>query len=413
MESASPFATPTHVWEHLRFFSRLLPHARTDRQSISNVPDVLMCRGLVDSEANCEVDSDETLLPEADAPFDVNKHDEALRRQYGTLRMLLLVATCCQTTADVLLRSYSKHTLGEQYMPQSVLLAAELLKLVLSLAAMRMDAQHASIVTLLTGSKAAIVPAICYLTMNLLQYDAVMRLDAASFSTLSQLKLLTSALLSRLLLKRYITAARWRSLMVLVLGVVLIVHQADVAARRSSGEMSECGHGHALRVASMPKGHAKASASAAWYSYLIGVGELLVQTTLSAFVGVFLERYFKRDASALSIWEVNVQLALWSALAYLLLCIWPNAQGPSVSHGIFHGWSLVTCGVAVVAALGGILVALCLRYTDAVLKNLPVACSIVLVSGFSAMWLGGPATLPTGVGASLVAIAIFDYSFKP
>ena len=30
--------------------------------------------------------------------------------------------------------------------------------------------------------------------------------------------------------------------MVLVLGVILIVHQADVAARRSSGEMSDCGH---------------------------------------------------------------------------------------------------------------------------------------------------------------------------
>lgn len=122
----------------------------------------------------------------------------------------------------------------------------------------------------------------------------------------------------------------------------------------------------------------------------------------------------KREAGALSIWEINVQLALWSSLAYALLAMYTfKVQPAPQSAGVLDGWSFVTVLVAAVAALGGVLVALCLRYTDAVLKNLPVACSVVAVSGFSAIFLGGPATLPTGVGALLVSIAIFDYSTAP
>ena len=70
----------------------------------------------------------------------------------------------------------------------------------------------------------------------------------------------------------------------------------------------------------------------------------------------------------------------------------------------------MTVAVAAVGAAGGVLVALCLRYTDAVLKNLPLACSVVVVAGFSAAFLGGPATYPTAVGALLVAVAIFGYA---
>ena len=129
-----------------------------------------------------------------------------------------------------------------------------------------------------------------------------------------------------------------------------------------------------------------------------------------------------------------MQLASWSTLAYALMCATlaayaaePAPPQPAAwssdddghhtgrhMHMLvgtwFEGWSAVTVVVAAVSALGGGLVALCLRYTDSVLKNLPAACSVAGVASFSALFLGGPATLPTGVGALLVSIAIFDYS---
>jgi len=149
------------------------------------------------------------------------------------------------------------------------------------------------------------------------------------------------------------------------------------------------------------------AAPSTFFSRAVGIGELLLQTTLSAFVGVFLERYLKRDAFDLSIWEVNIQLAAWSSTVYAALAIGVVPTDP------FTGWSRVTVGVAAVAAAGGVLVALCLRYTDAVLKNMPVACSVVAVSAFSAAFLNGPATFPTAVGSLLVAVAIIGYVQPP
>ena len=48
-------------------------------------------------------------------------------------------------------------------------------------------------------------------------------------------------------------------------------------------------------------------------------------------MGVYLERHLKRDAQALSIWEVNIQLATWSALAYAVLAV--HAAGGSGGGG--------------------------------------------------------------------------------
>ena len=59
----------------------------------------------------------------------------------------------------------------------------------------------------------------------------------------------------------------------------------------------------------------------------------------------------KRDATALSIWEVNVQLAVWSAGAYVLLCVGTGHMGNAqvgtahsassrlwVGQWLFDGW---------------------------------------------------------------------------
>ena len=382
------------------------------------------------------------------AEFDVNKHDEILARTHGRLRLLVLIATCAQTSLAVLVLSYSRRTLAEKYSPSSVLLVAELMKLAASLIILGPGTSLSSLVSLMRQSQPALVPAASYLVMNLLQYDSVGRLDAASFSVLSQLKMLTSALLSRLLLHRIITFGKWRALCVLVLGVVLIVHQSSAAsgatpcpdaasfpaaaaaastALQSHHHHLGTGTGHrfgrepGVETAEIFRGSLQAlpppspspppppppgASGAPVLSMAVGVCELLAQTTISGFVGVYLERYLKRDSASLSIWEVNVQLASWSALAYAILCAWHGGG----AHGVFEGWSLVTVAVAGVSALGGVLVALCLRYTDSVLKNLPAACSVAVVSCVSAFFLGGPATLPTGVGTLLVSIGVMDYS---
>lgn len=101
---------------------------------------------------------------------------------------------------------------------------------------------------------------------------------------------------------------------------------------------------------------------------------------------------------------MNAQLALWSSLAYGALTVCANRSEP------FAGWSRVTSLIALETALGGILVALCLKYLDAVIKNFPTAISVVIVTIGSVAFLDGPATFPCAVGALLVALSIVGYT---
>mmetsp|Transcript_1589 Transcript_1589/g.2591 ORF Transcript_1589/g.2591 Transcript_1589/m.2591 type:complete len:376 (-) Transcript_1589:72-1199(-) len=320
--------------------------------------------------------------------FDVNAYDAQLKKDYRVFRLFLLVATCAQTTLDVLLRSWSRRSLGETYSSSSVLFVAESIKLGVSFVAGNI--RLSGLGPLLRSSKSAAIPVLAYLVMNLLQFDALSRLDAASFSVASQLKTLWSAVFSVWLLSRSVSARKWRALLMLIGGVALIVHQAEVqtADCRKGG----CGHGSAQMQPS--------------HDYILGLLEVVVQTALSGFVAVWIEKYLKHNSQSLSVWEVNFQLAFWSLLSYAILALWPDT-----THTYpFSGWSFFTCGIAMVTAAGGILVALCLRYTDAILKNFPTASSIVLVTGGSALLLDGPATLPTFVGSMLVAVSTFNYA---
>ena len=63
-------------------------------------------------------------------------------------------------------------------------------------------------------------------------------------------------------------------------------------------------------------------------------------------------------------WDRNFQLAFWSAAIYLPILIYDNPTDP------FVGWSYVAVACSAVGALGGVLVALSIKYTDSILKTI-------------------------------------------
>ena len=78
-----------------------------------------------------------------------------------------------------------------------------------------------------------------------------------------------------------------------------------------------------------------------------------------------------------------------------------------------HGWSMVTALLAMLGALGGILVALVIKHADGLAKNLATASSIVLTTLASHFLFHGPLSAPIGLACLVVIVAGYMYQKVP
>jgi drug/metabolite transporter (DMT)-like permease len=80
---------------------------------------------------------------------------------------------------------------------------------------------------LVRHSSQMLVVALCYLIMNVLSFLCFAYIGAGEFAVYSQLKILTTASFSSLILGSIFSKTKWRALMLLVLGYVI----GDVMSR--------------------------------------------------------------------------------------------------------------------------------------------------------------------------------------
>lgn len=308
------------------------------------------------------------------------------------LKLILLLAVMLQNTAYALVRRFSRGHLHETYSASSALFVMEAAKLLLSAVMVVQSDEPSDVPTgsalskyahLLSRSGKMSVPAIIYLVMNLLGFLALGHIDASTFSIVSQMKVFSTALFSVTLLGRQLAPRRWRALLSLTLGVVLI--------------SSECSPSKLQ--------HASAAAdAAAWRSFAIGMGAAVGDVALSGFACIWFERVLKATDETYSVWDRNFQLAAWSAAIYAPLMVYDNPHNP------FVGWSWVACACAAVGALGGVLVALSIKHTDSIMKTIATTGSIVLTTTLNAAFLHGPLNLAIVIGALVVVVAVFSYN---
>jgi UDP-sugar transporter A1/2/3 len=125
---------------------------------------------------------------------------------------------------------------------------------------------------------------------------------------------------------------------------------------------------------------------------------------LSGFVSIYFEMVLKSKTETFSVWDRNLQLAFWSMLIYAPIMLYDRPNDP------FGGWSVITLLCAACGALGGVLVALSIKYTDSIMKTIATTGSIVLTTVLNAAFLQGPFTLPILTGTIVVVISVFNYS---
>jgi len=307
------------------------------------------------------------------------------------LSRLFLVLLLIQNVAYTLLRrAVGKAAMGT---PSSMLIMGESIKLVVSAAwtitdKTPSDAPPGSrrIFWLFTQGKVMAFPAFIYWCMNLLSYYSLKRIDAAMFTICAQCKILTTALFSMFFLGREINATKWRALCCLVCGVVTITefslqenarkHKSDAAATRERDT----------------------------FEFLMGSAAVILEVTLSGFCSIYFEKVVKSKKTQLTIFDRNVQLAIFSIILYFPQFIW---------DGWFTGWTTTTVVVSFLGAAGGILVALSVKYSDSIMKSIATSGAIVLTALFGYFFLDGPFGLPTVVGSIVTICSILNYTNAP
>ncbi len=272
------------------------------------------------------------------------------------------------------------------------------------------------------------IPATLYTLQNTLQFVALGNLNPVHFQVLYQLKILSTAFFSVLLLGRSLTTKRWIALVVLTIGVsivslsssdpeepALMIHDfSDHFFPRSMHELgqvisdvgevaSELTKRTVKRTAAQLTSGAllaKRSASyegidedqrdatAVMMNHSLGITAVLVAVAISGLTGVYFEKVLKDSASPVSVWTRNIQLSFYSLFPALFGGIVFKDGHEIAKHGFFEGYNWVVWTVIVFQAVGGVLTSLCINYADNIAKNFATSISFV-ISFMCSVWFFG------------------------
>lgn len=309
--------------------------------------------------------------------------------KYGALVVLVV-----QNSTLALTMRYSRSSGDTLYISSTAVVMSELVKLVAAscLIGVEEGSTHGlwnrlyrEVVCMPADFAKLLIPACLYTLQNNLAYIAVSNLDAATYQVLYQLKILTTAIFSVVLLRRHLDFFKWLSLLVLVGGVSLV----QLSGMKSGAE----------------------AANVAMGNMTIGLLAVILACCSSGFAGVYFEKVLK--GSEISVWVRNVELAL-IGIVVGLAGVWYSDADLVGQHGFFYGYSPLVWSVIALQALGGIVVALVVKHADSLLKGFSTAISIVISCLVSYALFGEVSLSPKFVmGVALVICSTIMYSVNP
>lgn len=332
------------------------------------------------------------------------------------IRWSVLIILCCQNSGHALLTRYSQGILHERYSSTEVVLVGELIKITFSAYCALCTKQDSDtpgnglmkLLWLALNARKIVVLVVLYSVGNVLAYYALARVDAAAYTVCLQLKAFTTAFFAVVFLGKNISFAKWRALILLVIGCILVASPTfNRPCLTSSQQKTQ---------------EATGQNNISVTESLLGLGAVLVMVTISGFSAVYFEGMLKKTSQRISIWERNFQLALYSTILLLFVVISESVytldrdvEMDTRTHSMvfFRGWTINTVLITIIQAGGGLLVAATLKYADAVLKTLATAGSIVLSALFGYLLLGGVLDTFVMLGAATTILAIVNYTLDP
>ena len=326
--------------------------------------------------------------------------------QTPVFRMAVLVLLCIQNSGLTLLTRYSRGILKEKYSATEVVFVGEIIKLLCSGyfvlystddANLQLGHGFKKLFGLLRHSRPIIVLVVLYSIGNVLTYFALGRVDATVYTVLTQLKILTTASFSMILLGRQLSSTKWRALLLLIIGCILV----------ASPSFSK-----ALLCSCLPELH-KEEERKDIFRNLVGIAAVLLMCTISGYSSVYFEGMLKKSSVEIGVWHRNFQLAFFSAIFLLGVMSYEFMSSNDKSHFplMFEGWTINAVAVTLVQSGGGLLVAATLKFADSILKTLATSGAIFLSAVLGKILLGGQLDIFVALGGLSTVIAIFNYSF--
>lgn len=222
------------------------------------------------------------------------------------------------------------------------------------------------------------IPSFLYTVQNNLLYFALSNLDAATYQVCYQSKILTTAIFSVLLLNKNLSLLQWGSLVILTIGVSI----TQLSNSNSSSHSSS----------------------------FVGFIAVIFAAILSGFAGVYFEKILK--GSRTSVWMRNVQMGVSSIILAYVGVYFSGDTSQVLSDGFFYGYNALVISVILLQAIGGLVVAVVVKYADNILKGFAASFSIItsLLLCYFILQDFEP-TLTFLTGAILVNLSMYLYSY--
>jgi len=195
------------------------------------------------------------------------------------------------------------------------------------------------------------IPAILYVIQNNLQFVAAANLDVVIFQVSYQMKILTTAACSVVMLGRRLTPSKWLSLLLLALGVAVVQIQTT-APHKPVSQHEDSSH-HTMH-------------------HLKGITAVILACFTSGLAGVYFEMVLK--GSKADLWIRNVQLSLFSLIPALA----PVFFQPVPIWQMFDGFGFWAWSTVATQVVGGLITALVIKFSDNIIKGFATSISIVL-----------------------------------
>eukprot|EP01032_Pedospumella_encystans_P018829 gene18829-21424_t len=308
------------------------------------------------------------------------------------LKWVALIALVFQNSGLAIAMRYTfVVSTGDRYLPSTAVLIAEILKLTISfIACFVLDANmsvqkftsllHFDLVVQKGDWFKLCVPSMLYTLQNSLQYYSMSCLSAPVFQVLYQMKIITTAIFSVLMLAKRLSGVQWSSIVALTLGVALV----------QLSQTSGAGDGKSNSI--------------------MGLLSVVLGCCTSGFAGVYFEMVLK--SSNVSIWMRNIQLSIIGIFVATISCYMRDLE-PIREKGFLTGYNEFVWMVILLQAAGGLIVAVVVKYADNVLKGFATSLSI-LISSLVSWYMFHDLDVNAGFffGALIVLSAVYIYGYQ-